>query len=319
LIAKVAALGRSSGVRPRGWLADAATEVWATGALERSDELGEFLVAPVGMDDDGALTLKFRAFVEAGAPLFICASEDAAALEEAAKIESVRSVTVDALRRYANRARPQTLLVGVQPGECRALLDALFRGMFPRNAGFLVANAITLSRLLVFAPVAIWSVVHDDQVGAFFWYSGGLLTDVLDGFIARYAHGTSEFGKRFDRLVDMAFNVSVIATIGILAVTAGRVAGAIGLLAATFGPVLVTRLMGVKPPGSAIAKLRSGWIRVAVLGYVVLGVDWSAISGRWIAGAVVIGLFLLGAAAYEIRETIREVRLGRRGWFTLGK
>jgi phosphatidylglycerophosphate synthase len=145
-------------------------------------------------------------------------------------------------------------------------------------------------------------------------YIFGLLTDVADGITARLLHGTSEFGKKFDRQTDMAFNAAV----GLGLVSGGLYSGngrgeAIAILALTVGVMTVSRLLGVAP-GSGLAKLRSGWIRAVLLAFIVPRMTWEP-KLAWIVPATLAALTLVGVSLYEIDLVRRDVASGRTGWF----
>jgi len=218
----------------------------------------------------------------------------------------------------AEPQRPnERYVIGIEGHEIPRLLDTLFDGLFSRGRGFRTANAITASRI-GFGLIAGFFLFVGDFGTAVIAYFGGLMTDVADGMIARRFHGTSEFGKEFDRWVDMGFNV--VTAVGYLG-GAILVWGYLWEVALLF--VLTAGLMGVSrpfiEPHSVLAKIRSGWIRIVLLGFLVVRLgnqfNWN-LPATAIVGAIVCGLLLLLVAGYEIDQLAIEVRSKRRGWWT---
>jgi len=76
-------------------------------------------------------------------------------------------------------------------------------------------NLFTLFRLLS-VPV-LWVLAIKDYPVAFgIWFILALLTDAIDGFLARRLDMVSEFGSKFDSLADFIFSLSIFAWLVIL-------------------------------------------------------------------------------------------------------
>lgn len=58
-----------------------------------------------------------------------------------------------------------------------------------------VPNALTLVRILLL-PVVVWRFVLGDTTGALIVYMAAMLTDALDGIIARKTNQITALGKR---------------------------------------------------------------------------------------------------------------------------
>jgi CDP-diacylglycerol--glycerol-3-phosphate 3-phosphatidyltransferase len=73
-----------------------------------------------------------------------------------------------------------------------------------------LSNALTVSRLFML-PFIVYLLVRRQNVAAFMIMSFSLLTDVVDGFLARRFHQESELGKLLDPLCDK-ISLAVILT-----------------------------------------------------------------------------------------------------------
>jgi len=153
---------------------------------------------------------------------------------------------------------------------------------------------------------------------AFGWFMGGLglyviglLTDVLDGLVARQWNGVTAWGKSWDGIVDMLFNaLSTIGFVfGAIFVWADPWA-AMWLALGTAVPVAASRPW--IPPGSRAAKCRSGLIRCAIIGCALPQLP----PGSQVAAAIGLLPFLVVAAVYEVWVMSRDTSNGaNKGWF----
>ena len=64
-----------------------------------------------------------------------------------------------------------------------------------------VPNILTLVRILLL-PVVVWRFQKGDTLGALIAYLAAMLTDAVDGFIARRFHQITTLGKLLDPLAD---------------------------------------------------------------------------------------------------------------------
>jgi phosphatidylglycerophosphate synthase len=173
-----------------------------------------------------------------------------------------------------------------------------------------IAAAFTFSRLPIGLGVALCLYWGQFTFG-FGLYVLGLVTDVLDGFIARATGSASDWGGEWDRRMDIVFNATS---------TAGYVLGAYfvwGNLAWAFVPfvsmaglVVVTRPFF--QPHSAASKLRSGVIRCLLIGFVAARLNWTSLD---VVLVVVFAIIAIPAALHELKLTREEVCMGKRRWF----
>ena len=64
-----------------------------------------------------------------------------------------------------------------------------------------VPNALTLTRILLL-PIVVWRFVSGDAMGAMIAYIVAMLTDALDGIIARKTNQITSLGKLLDPIAD---------------------------------------------------------------------------------------------------------------------
>lgn len=76
-----------------------------------------------------------------------------------------------------------------------------------------IPNLISLARLLS-VPLAVWLILGNLFVAAFWLFVAAAISDALDGFIAKRFNIQSEFGAYLDPLADKALLVSVYVTLG---------------------------------------------------------------------------------------------------------
>lgn len=74
-------------------------------------------------------------------------------------------------------------------------------------------NLITLTRLLM-VPAAVWLIVDEHLLGAFWVFVAAGVSDAVDGFIAKQFDAETELGRYLDPLADKALLVSVYVTLG---------------------------------------------------------------------------------------------------------
>jgi cardiolipin synthase len=75
-----------------------------------------------------------------------------------------------------------------------------------------LSNILTVSRLFML-PVIVYMLVRRQNVAAFVVLGLSLLTDVVDGFLARRFHQESELGKLLDPLCDKISLAVVLTTL----------------------------------------------------------------------------------------------------------
>ena len=75
-----------------------------------------------------------------------------------------------------------------------------------------LSNILTVSRLFLL-PVIVYLLVKRHQTAAFVVICVSLITDVVDGFVARRLHQESELGKLLDPLADKISLAVILATL----------------------------------------------------------------------------------------------------------
>ncbi|HWM32784.1 MAG TPA: CDP-diacylglycerol--glycerol-3-phosphate 3-phosphatidyltransferase [Pseudolysinimonas sp.] len=94
------------------------------------------------------------------------------------------------------------------------------RGETTASAGN-VANIVTVARMLL-APVFVWLLIADDhQNGVLRWIAAGLfvlaiLTDAVDGFLARDRNLVTDQGKLLDPIADKVLIGAALVTLSVL-------------------------------------------------------------------------------------------------------
>ncbi|MFR2150384.1 MAG: CDP-alcohol phosphatidyltransferase family protein [Christensenellales bacterium] len=72
-----------------------------------------------------------------------------------------------------------------------------------------IPNTLTVIRILLL-PVVVWRFVVGDATGALIAYLAAMLTDALDGIIARKFNQITALGKLFDPLADKLSLVTLL-------------------------------------------------------------------------------------------------------------
>lgn len=138
------------------------------------------------------------------------------------------------------------------------------------------ANILTLSRL-VLIPAMLAFVAHGHLALALVTYLVGGLTDVLDGWLARRRGDATDFGRMFDPVVDILFNMALFLSLF-----------AAGLLPAWVLALIMTRY-GLLLGGAVVIYLFRGpvHIRPTVLGKTT-GVVMTLLVGTLIGGRMLL-------------------------------
>ena len=84
--------------------------------------------------------------------------------------------------------------------------------MSEKKYSMTISNIITVSRL-VLLPFIVYFLLADQRVVAFFIMLISLLSDGLDGYLARKLHQESRLGKFLDPLCDKIFLAAVLLTL----------------------------------------------------------------------------------------------------------
>ena len=176
-----------------------------------------------------------------------------------------------------------------------------------------VTSALTLSRLPI-GLITAWLLFRGSFSAAFVVFLVGQLTDILDGVIARRFKCESTWGAEWDRRMDMTLHgltaagylLGAICTWGTWSTMRGPINAAAWLLVCLMPTTLLFK------PHSAASKLRSGVIRFVLIGYFIERLPRTPLC---IALIVVTLIASIPAVILEIKQTIDDVRTGRRRWF----
>ena len=106
-----------------------------------------------------------------------------------------------------------------------------------------IPNALTVVRILLL-PVVVWRFIIGDATGALIAYLAAMLTDALDGIIARKLNQITALGKLLDPLAD---KLSLVTLLGLF-VSDGQIP--LGVLAI----ILVTEVTMVIGGGGALKR-----------------------------------------------------------------
>lgn len=168
------------------------------------------------------------------------------------------------------------------------------RGETTASAGN-VANIITVVRILL-APVFVWMLIADDgQGGLLRWLAAGLfllaiLTDAVDGFLARDRNLVTDQGKLLDPIADKVLVGGALAALSILGELPWWVT--IVILVREVG-ITVWRLIALRDhviPAGILGKIKTWAQAIAIT---VALVPLPALLGEWMN---VVNLVLMSAA-----------------------
>jgi CDP-diacylglycerol--glycerol-3-phosphate 3-phosphatidyltransferase len=168
------------------------------------------------------------------------------------------------------------------------------RGETPASAGN-VANIVTVARILL-APVFIWMLIVDDGAGGLFrWLAAGLfvlaiLTDAVDGFLARDRNLVTDQGKLLDPIADKVLIGGALVGLSILAELPWWVT--IVILVREIG-ITVWRLVALRDrviPAGILGKVKT-WVQAIAIAFAL--VPLPALLGEWMN---VVNFVLMAAA-----------------------
>ena len=180
-------------------------------------------------------------------------------------------------------------------------------------------NVISLGRLLA-VPVAVWLVLSEQLLVAFWVFVAAGVSDAVDGFIAKHFDAETEFGRYLDPIADKVLLVSVYLALGnegyletwLVIMVVFRDALIVGgaLLFQT-----LTQSLSMQP--LMISKVNT--VAQIVLAAAVLGVHGYAITGDGMAEGVVEVLVyavtvttLISGGAYVVTWSRRAAAMEKR-------
>ena len=168
------------------------------------------------------------------------------------------------------------------------------RGETTASAGN-VANIVTVARILL-APVFVWMLIVDGGDGGLFrWLAAGLfllaiLTDAVDGFLARDRNLVTDQGKLLDPIADKVLIGAALVSLSILAELPWWVT--IVILVREVG-ITVWRLVALRHqviPAGILGKIKT-WVQAIAISVAL--VPFPALLGEWFN---VVNLVLMTAA-----------------------
>ena len=181
-----------------------------------------------------------------------------------------------------------------------------------------VPNVVTLIRLLCL-PLYLYLLFVRDNRAAAGWLLGGLCaTDWVDGYLARRLGQVSEFGKKFDPIVDRL--LFMVAIVGMLVDGAGPAWFLVTVLAREVlvgGAVAIATLFyGMERfDVTFLGKVATALLMFAVPGFLIGDSDFPGHQvfwvGSWIVGIPGLMLSFVTAVDYlaKIRAGVAAVRL----------
>ena len=149
---------------------------------------------------------------------------------------------------------------------------------------FTVANAVSVVRLMAI-PVFLWLVIEDRLLIAFVLLVVAVLTDFVDGMIARRMNEITKLGQFLDPFADRVFIAATVVALAIQAVVPWWFVIAV---------MLRDALLGI------------GGVVMARYGAATLPVKWWGKVATF-AMLVVLPLFLLGAVFPEVGEITNPI------------
>ncbi len=168
------------------------------------------------------------------------------------------------------------------------------RGETTASAGN-VANIVTVARILL-APVFVWMLIVDGgDNGLFRWLAAGLfvlaiLTDAVDGFLARDRNLVTDQGKVLDPIADKVLIGAALVSLSILGELPWWVT--ILILVREVG-ITVWRLVALRHqviPAGILGKVKT-WVQAIAISVAL--VPFPALLGEWFN---VVNLVLMSAA-----------------------
>ncbi len=77
-----------------------------------------------------------------------------------------------------------------------------------------LADVLTGSRIVV-TPIIVWLIFTDRPDAAYYLFAAAAITDLLDGFAARWSKKTTTYGATFDGLADFVLVYTTIVSLAI--------------------------------------------------------------------------------------------------------
>jgi phosphatidylglycerophosphate synthase len=76
------------------------------------------------------------------------------------------------------------------------------------------ADVLTGSRIVA-APIIVWLIFSNETYAAYYLFAAAAITDLLDGYAARWSKKTTTYGATFDGLADLVLVYTTIVALAI--------------------------------------------------------------------------------------------------------
>ena len=76
------------------------------------------------------------------------------------------------------------------------------------------ADVLTGSRIVA-APIIVWLIFSNETYAAFYLFAAAAITDLLDGYAAKWSKKTTTYGATFDGLADLVLVYTTIVALAI--------------------------------------------------------------------------------------------------------
>jgi CDP-diacylglycerol---glycerol-3-phosphate 3-phosphatidyltransferase len=178
----------------------------------------------------------------------------------------------------------------------------------PKSSYFTIANGLTLARLILL-PFIIVGVVTENGWLAVITMGIVLLTDLLDGRIARRLNQASVFGKTLDSTIDFVLIYSLF----IAFYAAGRLAlWQFGILYFALLTTLLFQLAGMAEGGEGVLRSRSGKLTGALqYGYLLFLVVREVLPEGPAVDLINIIFFVALTAAIGVSSVVALIKLAK--------
>jgi len=161
-----------------------------------------------------------------------------------------------------------------------------------------ISNVITISRLITL-PFIVYFLITDQRVIAFIIMLIALLSDGIDGYLARKLHQESELGKSLDPLCDKIFLAVILITLYVI----GSIPlwGVIIIVSRDFlillGSFFILRLKSAILTSNLLGKI-TGFIFGVIICAFTLNLKYIGMVFLYISIPAIIGTFVIYTSRY---------------------
>lgn len=176
-----------------------------------------------------------------------------------------------------------------------------------------IPNLISIGRLFL-VPLAIWLIVSDEPLSAFWIFILAGVSDGVDGFLARHLNMRSVLGAYLDPLADKALLVSIYVTFAVLAeipvwVTILVVSRDVFIIGAVLLAGMLGQPIAMRP--RIVSKLNTVAqivLAALVLGDLAFAIDLSTLRSVMV---VTVGVLTIGSAFVYAVDWVRHMGVDR--------